>query len=245
MNQVQTQQKGVKTYLTETGIELKLSVDIIRRQLVSGAGNITDQEANFFMALCSSQGLNPFIKEAYIIKYGDKSPATMIVGKDVIFRRGTNHPDFDGLESGVIVIHKETGELEYKRGAFYNKKTEELVGAWATVHRKSWKYPIGAEVNFDEYAQRKNDGSLNNMWSTKPATMITKVAKVHALREAFTESLQGMYDADEMGVDTSKLEQPGQAAIQQSQQEIIDIDPDDMPFDHKQAPKKNDGRKFL
>ena len=46
--------------------------------------------------------------------------------------------------------------------------------------------------------QKKSDGTPNANWTKQPATMIEKVAKVRALREAFVEDLGGMYDADEI-----------------------------------------------
>ena len=62
------------------------------------------------------------------------------------------------------------------------------------------------EVNFDEYVQRKSDGKPNTNWENKPVTMITKVAKAQALREAFIEDLDGMYEAEEIGVNESELD---------------------------------------
>lgn len=200
MNAMQMQQqnnKGVKVIKTDSG-EIKLSVATIRQYLVNGNGSITDQEAMMFLGLCEGQRLNPFIKEAYLIKYGS-SPATMVVSKDVFMKRAIKNPDFEGIESGVIVVN-EHGEVEYKKGAFYLKNREHLVGAWATVHRKNWKFPISLEVNYDEYVGKKSNGEVNGQWSSKPATMIIKVAETQALRKAFVEDLQGMYDESEMNV---------------------------------------------
>ena len=53
----------------------------------------------------------------------------------------------------------------------------------------------------DEVIQKKGDGSPNSNWSKQPATMIEKVAKVRALREAFVEDLAGMYEAEEMNIE--------------------------------------------
>ena len=201
MNAMQMQQqnnKGVEVIKTDSG-EIKLSIHTIRQYLVNGQGNVTDQEAMMFLGLCKGQKLNPFIKEAYLIKYGDKQPATMVVSKDVFMKRAIKNPDFEGIESGVIVLNS-YGEVEYKKGAFYLKDREQLVGAWATVHRKSWKYPISLEVNYDEYVGRKSNGEINAQWASKPATMIIKVAETQALRKAFVEDLQGMYDESEMNV---------------------------------------------
>ena len=39
-----------------------------------------------FIELCKAQKLNPFIREAYLIKFGI-SPANIVVGKDVFVKR--------------------------------------------------------------------------------------------------------------------------------------------------------------
>lgn len=82
-------------------------------------------------------------------------------------------------------------------GAEFKSWEEKLVGGWAKVYRKNWKYPTYCSIEFYEVAQTKKDGQLNSNWAGKGATMVEKVAKVRALRETFIEDLQGMYDADE------------------------------------------------
>ena len=42
----------------------------------------TQQEILMFLELCKAQKLNPFIRDAYLVKYGDQA-ANIIVGKDV------------------------------------------------------------------------------------------------------------------------------------------------------------------
>lgn len=241
MNAMQMQQqnnKGVEVIKTDSG-EIKLSIQTIRQYLVNGQGNVTDQEAMMFLGLCKGQKLNPFIKEAYLIKYGDKQPATMVVSKDVFMKRAIKNPDFEGIESGVIVLNS-YGEVEYKKGAFYLKDREQLVGAWATVHRKSWKYPISLEVNYDEYVGRKTNGEVNSQWAPKPATMIIKVAETQALRKAFVEDLQGMYDESEMNVtvENNVVEVVGTPQVKQ---EIVDA-PKQLQQEYKESiPEVVDG----
>lgn len=186
--------------------EVKLSNNLVKRYLVSGQGNVTDQEIMYFMKLCKARNLNPFVKDAYLIKYTDKDPATVVVAKDAIEKRAIQNPKYDGKEVGIYVENKETGELIKREGSILRKNKEELVGAWCTVYRKDWKYPITKEVNFDEYIQKKKDGTPNTNWENRPVTMITKVAIVQALREAFIEELSGMYEAEEMGVNESELD---------------------------------------
>ena len=186
--------------------EVKLSNNLVKRYLVSGQGNVTDQEIMYFMKLCKARNLNPFVKDAYLIKYTDKDPATVVVAKDAIEKRAIQHPQYNGKKVGIYVENKETGELIKREGSIFRKDKEELVGAWCTVYRKDWKYPITKEVNFDEYIQKKKDGTPNTNWENRPVTMLTKVAIVQALREAFIEELSGMYEAEEMGVNESELD---------------------------------------
>ena len=185
--------------------EIKLSPAIVRNYLVNGNGNITDQEINYFMHLCRARKLNPFVKEVYLIKYGTQ-PAAMVVSRDALEKRAIKHKDYNGKKTGLWILKKDTGELEKRDGTIYVKSKEEIIGAWCTVYRKNWENPVTVEVNFDEYVQKKSDGKPNTNWENKPVTMITKVAKAQALREAFIEDLDGMYEAEEIGVSESELD---------------------------------------
>ena len=203
------------------GATVELSPQIVRDYLVSGdKERVSMQEIVMFINLCKFNGLNPWLREAYCIKYGNE-PATMVTGKEAFEKRAENHPQHDGHRAGIIVYDEETGELTYRVGAFYIAG-EKIVGGWAEVYRKDQRQSTRVEVPFDEYAGRKKDGSLNSQWSAKPATMIRKVALVQALREAFPQTFGGMYDADEVGVDSGVLDA---APIVPLVPDAIDADP--------------------
>lgn len=176
------------------GENVKLSTTMVKNYLVSGGGKVSEGEVVMFMSLCRYQHLNPFLREAYLIKYGSNDPATMVTGKDVFTKRADANPNYKGKKAGVIV-QKEDGSIEEREGTFV-LKSEEIVGGWAKVFIKD-KEPEYQSVSFDEYAGRKRDGSLNSQWSKKPATMIRKVAVVQALREAFPDRFQGLYAQEE------------------------------------------------
>lgn len=180
------------------GEQIKLTPKIVQEYIVGTDAQITMPEFKMFTSLCKARKLNPFLKEAYCIKFG-KQPAQIVVGKDAVLKRAILNPHYDGMESGIIVL-TEKGEVIERKGTF-RLSTETLVGGWAKVYRKNWTYPTYCSVSFDEVAQKKNDGTLNSNWSGKGATMVEKVAKVRALRETFIEDLGGMYEAEEMGVD--------------------------------------------
>lgn len=189
-------------YQTEHG-EVVLSQEIIRAYLVPKDSRVTDQEIGLFLKLCQFQQLNPFLREVYLIKYGDY-PATMVTGKEVFSKRAQKDPNFDGVECGITVMNKD-GKLERREGSLF-MTGETLIGGWARVYKKHVRTPFFDEVSMIEYAARKNDGTLTGMWSTKPATMIRKVAYVHALREAYPELFEGLYSQEEINtIDASKL----------------------------------------
>ena len=185
--------------------EVKISLDDIKNTLTNGNGQVTNKEAMMFLSLCKYQHLNPFLREAYLVKFGD-NPATMIVGKDVLLKRAMRSEKFRGLQAGVIV--KAENEIIEREGTFY-LDGEKLIGGWAKVYLKDYEAPFYASVSLKEYSTGKSN------WSTKPATMIRKVALAQALREAFPEEMSQLYEAEEMGsatenvtLDTTPVEMP-------------------------------------
>jgi phage recombination protein Bet len=220
-NTKETKQELTVVYEAD-GETITLTPSIVQNYIVGTDAKITLPEFKFFTSLCKARGLNPFLKEAYCIKYG-KNPAQIVVGKDAVLKRAIKNPNYDGMESGVIVQVKETGEITERKGTFYLRDIENLVGGWAKVFRKDWQHPTYCSVSFDEVAQKKSDGSLNANWSGKGATMVEKVAKVRALRETFVEELGGMYEAEEMGVDLPNETAPQKQEIIQ-QDEPIEVD---------------------
>lgn len=181
------------------GMTVELSPQIVRDYLVSGdKERVTTQEIVMFINLCKFNGLNPWLKEAYCVKYGN-NPATLVTGKEAFEKRAENHPQHDGHKAGIIVLPEDGGAPVYRVGAM-KLPGEELVGGWAEVWRKDQRESTRIEVGFDEYAGRTKDGSLNRQWAGKPATMIRKVALVQALREAFPKTFGGMYSAEEQDI---------------------------------------------
>lgn len=202
------------------GMEVQLTPEIVRNYLVSGDKNaVTMQEVAMFINLCKYSGLNPWLREAYCIKYGSE-PATMVVGKEAFMKRAEEHPQFDGMRAGII-IRTSAGDYEYRDGGMYDGD-DQIVGGWAEVWRRDRSHSIRAEVSMEEYAGRKKDGSLNGQWSKKPATMIRKVAIVQALREAFPKSLGGLYVAEEQGQE--EPETTSAPVMDQDTGEILDAE---------------------
>jgi len=191
-------------YKTDSG-EIVLTPEVVKKYLVSDKSDkVTDQEIMMFLNICKYQRLNPFIREAYLVKYQDNQPASIITGKDTFMKRAARNPNFDGLEAGVIV--RKGNETTFRKGTLV-LDDEELVGGWAKVYRKDLKVPFEVTVSLREYMKRFPDGRPKANWSSMPATMIRKVAVVQCLREAFPEDFSQLYAAEEMPVDESQLDE--------------------------------------
>ncbi len=226
---------AMKAELTVTydanGSQVILTPSIVQQYIVSGSGKITMPEFKLFTELCKVRKLNPFLKEAYLIKFGS-SPAQIVVGKEAVLKRAVLNPNFDGIESGIIVFDTNKCEIIERKGTFHLKE-EIIVGGWAKVYRKDWTHPTYCSVSFDEVAQHKSGGGLNSQWATKGGTMVEKVAKVRALRETFVEDLGGMYEADEMPLPVNNDQAyPEPEIIPQEEPEIVSQpEPENEPID--------------
>ena len=182
-------EKGVCNY-TVAGQDVRLSYQIVRDYLVKGGGKVSDQDLVQFISICKFNQLNPFLGEAYIVKYGT-TPATLVVSKEALLKRADACENYEGIEAGIIVIRD--GKVVELEGCFF-ADNDKLVGGWAKVYRSDRRYPTVAKVRLDEYDKKQS------VWKEKPSTMISKVAKVQALREAFPAQLGAMYTAEEKGI---------------------------------------------
>lgn len=188
MNQpLQTTNNKTVTYQAN-GEEVKLSPEIVKQYLVRGNDNVTDQEVGLFLNLCKYQKLNPFLNEAYLVKYGKN--AQIIVGKESFMKRAENHDQYEGFKAGIII--KTSEGIQEREGTFYIKGEEQLLGGWAEVYREDRSHPIKTTVSLSEYSTGQST------WNTMPSTMIRKTALVQALREAFPEELGAMYTEEEV-----------------------------------------------
>lgn len=189
------------------GEDVKLAPSTVRNYLVSGDGKVTDQEVVMFINLCKYQHLNPFLNEAYIVKFGSR-PAQLITSKEAFMKRAEANEHFRGSKAGVIVVRN--NEIIYSQGAFA-LPSDTIVGGWAEVKRDDREEPIHIEISFEEFNKKQAT------WKDMPANMIRKTALVNALREAFPDSLGSLYTEDDKSETASVV--PNQAERKQAQKE--------------------------
>lgn len=220
-------EKGIVQYQASDGSSVKLSPAIVARYIVTGGAQASDREVYAFMAKCQARHLNPLAGDAYMTVYNTKQgpQASVIVSKDYFVRTATQQNSFDGLRAGVVVANKHTGELAYREGCIVGSNSEDLVGGWAEVLVKGRSVPSRAEVSLTEYDQHRG------LWTSKPATMIRKVALVQALREAYPGAYGGIYDRDEMQVPDELTPPAVEPQAAQRPAQVAQVAPAEVPAD--------------
>jgi len=202
--------------------EVKLTANIVKSFIARGNKQLTDKEVVVFMNLCKYRKLNPFLNEAYLVKFGDE--AQIVVGKEALMRKAEESPRYKGHRAGIIVAReKEIIELE---GCF-RLQTDVLVGGWAEIFVEGKEYPVVAKVALAEY----NKGQ--STWKNMPSTMIRKVALVQALRESFPTEIGALYSKEELGIDESKIvnipQEVKEEIKNEANKDFIDIKTDKIP----------------
>jgi len=186
--------KGRVTYQVN-GEDVNLSFQIVRNYLTRGNAAVSDAEVIQFISLCRANQLNPFIGDAYLVKYMPRDPgrpadpAQMIISKGAFMKRGESNQQYKGYRAGVIIMRD--NKIIYEEGSFF-LPGDELVGGWAEVYRNDREHPVVARVRLQEYNTGKST------WAAKPGTMIRKVAIAQAFREAFPFAADGMFTQEEM-----------------------------------------------
>ena len=213
--------------------EIMVSVKLAKEILPCGK-NCSTVELATFLCWCQANKLDPIRRQAHLIKYKPTEPAAYVVSYWVFVERAQRHPQFDGMETGVIwgVDGKKV------RGTpcdFIADAKHVILGGWATVYRKDRDHPFDVEVPWSEMAKYKAGGQLTRNWAQQTTTMATKVPLSRALRLAFAEELGSQYtDAEFRGPDemtpderARRLEESLAAAEGEPNVTITDARPED------------------
>lgn len=182
--EIQKKENNTSNLIQRLDFNNKETVEYIRTKYCP---RCTDIEFKEFCYVAQSMNLNPLLNEIHAVKYVSKDGGgkmNLIISIHAYTRMAHETGLLNGVEEDVIYVQKFVESL----GKFVS--TGEIDYGIATVWNKNCEKPFVAKVKFKEYKQE------NNMWRTKPETMIKKVALSHALRKAF--NLVG-YTADEMG----------------------------------------------
>lgn len=207
--------------------KIKLSVEIVKSFVAiptkSGA-TCNDRDAMRFMMLCQAQRLNPFAGDAFLAGYdGKNGPQFSLITAHVAFmKRAESCPDYEGMESGVILLGESDAIVE--REGDFALKSENVVGGWARVYRKNRK-PTYRRLAVE---QRKPNYETPFWQGAKMAEQIVKCAEADALRATFPTLLGGLHlegDTAAINVESTIIESSpahiAQAANLQSAGETV------------------------
>ena len=159
-------------------------LDLIKRTVAKGA---THDEFELFLHACKRTGLDPLMKQIHAIKRWSAAEGreTMAIQTGI---------------DGYRLVADRTGKYAGSDDAVFEEKDGKPVKATVTV----WKMVEGqrmaftASARFDEYAQKKKDGSLTSFWLKMSYGQLAKCAESLALRKAFPAELSGVYTHEEM-----------------------------------------------
>lgn len=179
--------------------KVKLSVAMVQNLIAvktKSGKTCSSNDALKFIAKCVAKRLNPYEEDCFLIGYDGKDGPTFsfITAHQAFLKRAELHPEYAGMESGVIANRDE--HIVDLEGDFY-MEGDEILGGWATVFFKTRPHPMKKRVRLKRF--QKSFG----IWQEDPAGMIVKCAEADALRSSFPTMCGGMYLREEMEVNTN------------------------------------------
>jgi len=219
------QEKSVVKYTSRDNQQITLSPPVIKKYLVSGNPDlVTPQELYLYMGICKSRGLNPFIKDCYLIKYTPKDAAAIVVSIDYYRKRARAQTDCQGWTTGITLIDSK-GNIVRREGCLL-LDGEKLVGAWFEAKPAGWSVPMKKEINLERYIKKTREGNVTRFWSKEnQPEQIAKVVESQGLRATWPDEFQGLY------VDAERESMEAQAELGEA------VGTEDKKSD-KEAPKK-------
>lgn len=176
-----------------------------------------------FLMECQERGLNPWNREAYLMRYRDKHAPDghryiRHIGIDGFRKRGESTGQYRG-RVGPFWCDADGQWLE-----FWPHKDRPPVAAKVGLNRAGFDDVVWAVAMYDEYVatkpvwrngQRTSEREVTEQWRPaaqqgKPAIMLAKVAEAQAWRVAFPERFGGFYAPEEFERDRVQPQGQGQ-----------------------------------
>lgn len=174
-------------------------IDVIKKTVAVGASN---EELSMFLSLASTYDLNPFLKEIWCIKMGNRMVIT--TSRDGYIRIANRDKHFRGLVSDAVYSNDKFSKTKDGVEHSYSANRGQIIGAYALVYRDDRDYPAYFFAPFKDY------GKKGGTWEQYPHAMIIKVAEAMALKRAF--AISGLVTQEEMGSEISVDNVPHQTA---------------------------------
>lgn len=202
-NELDTRQDaGIQTtpskYTPEQRDQLRALLDI---------GEASDADLNMFFEVAHRAGLDPFMREIWMIGRKTKVSASYRGGGDQWVTKWTVQTSIDGFRKSTHRYAASIGKTVSITPAKYYREDGTTTPFWM----KQWGNPAAAEVtvtigdtpttaicSWDEYVQTTRNGEPNSQWRQFGPTMLAKCAEAAAHRRACPVSLSQLYSDEEM-----------------------------------------------
>lgn len=171
-------------------LNLRIIQNLVAVKTKSGR-TCSEVDALNFMVLCQSQHLDPFVRDCYLVGYDLSSGGakySMIVSHIAYLKRAEMCPDYEGMESGVILKNQD-GTIVEREGDFV-LPDESCVGGWAKVYRKG-RRPTYRRLSIAAMKPKYD----TDFWNVDKAPgQVCKCAESQALRDTFPTLVGGLSD---------------------------------------------------
>ena len=192
--------------------------------------NTTPAELALFVQQCNRTGLDPFSRQIYLVKRGDKASIQISI-------------------DGARLTAQRTGEGDGQDGPYWCGEDGEWKDVWLSdTHPSAAKvivYRQGHTHGYTGVAKWSNYAQPNQMWGRMGPTMIAKCAESLGLRKGFPQELSGLYTSEEMdqagpqmAQDPEEVEAP--ASTPEEAQEPTDILAEPSEPRPRRPPKKKE-----
>jgi len=153
-------------------------LDVLRRFICADFKGAppSDGELMFFMLYCRRHGLDPFSRQAHLLK--TKNGPQVCLGIDAMRIRAAATQQYAGQDEPAFE-HDQRGAILACKVVVYR-----LVG--------------GQRVGFPGIAWMGESRGTSPIWGTRPRGMLEKCAEAKALRKAFPESCGAFYAPEEL-----------------------------------------------
>jgi phage recombination protein Bet len=152
---------------------------LLRRTITA---QLSDDEHALFLAACERSGLDPFARQIYAMRRGNR----LVIEATI-----------DGLRISAERTGKYSGQLGPEwcgpDGVWRDIWTSETVPTAARVgiKRSDFTEPLWGKALYSEYVQE------TDFWRDMPTLMVAKVAEALAFRKAFPQQFSGLYTPEE------------------------------------------------
>ncbi len=160
----------------------------------------TDDEFALFLAMAQRTGLDPFLRQIYMVPRRTRVQTTAQGWRWHTVRR------VEVAIGGLQLLATRTGEHDGREGPeWWDGTTWRDVwdrddaprAARVRVYRLGARAPFTGTAHYREYVQTTAEGTPTRFWKEMPAHMLAKCAEAIALRAAFPAELTALYVPEE------------------------------------------------